>query len=171
VDFSKKLPILSTMGISTENEIASVVAKDEFLPVIQFSFLLDGRPTSLNFIAKMLGPNDLTLLALSFLENSETATVRCVVNYPDTMRKIFADAALQLIETKVMAIEISTPNDLPKVINTIFAAEVKLHYMYPFITRPNGKIGIILQTENNPFASTVLQQAGIRTISQSDIGR
>lgn len=171
MDFSEKLPILAHMSATIGNEIAKLVAKDEFLPVIQFAFLLDGKPAAFNSMLKSFAANDLTILAISFLENSETAIVRCVVNYPDAMRKIFAETEIQCVETKVMAIEIATPSDMSKVINAIFAAEVKLHYMYPFITRPNGKIGIVLQTENNAFAATVLRRAGMKTISQSDVGR
>jgi hypothetical protein len=57
------------------------------------------------------------------------------------------------------------------VVNTLLATEAKMHYMYSFVVRRGGKIGRILQTENNEFATNVLPQTGIKTFSQNDIGR
>jgi hypothetical protein len=108
---------------------------------------------------------------MSFLDNFETTVLRCVVNYPDVMRKTLASHGINFFETRVLAVEMDSVLELSKVCNAILSAEVKIHHMYSLLTRPNGKVGIIVQTENNEFAAAVMHRLGIKTIAQNDIGR
>ncbi|MDR2628474.1 MAG: hypothetical protein LBC30_00540 [Puniceicoccales bacterium] len=156
---------------SVKDRIDQVVMENVSSPIVQFSMLLDGKNISFNSILKALSVEDVSILAISFLENFETATIRFVVNYPDIVRKFCSKNAISYHETKVLGIEVDSIDKIAQVVNTIFAAEVKMHYMYSFLVRPGGKIGIIFQTENNEFATNVLHQTGIKTISQNDVGR
>lgn len=159
------------MIFSVENKISHEVIKNDASPIIQFSLLLDGKNISFNSILKLLIAEDVSILAVSFLENVETTTIRFVVNYPDEVRKVCLKSTISYHETKVLGVEVNNIGEMAQVVNTIFSAEVKMHYMYPFLVRPGGKIGIILQTENNEFATNILHRTGIKTISQSEIGR
>jgi hypothetical protein len=171
MDFWKIFFILAGMVVSVKDKIDQVAVGDVFSPIIQFSVLLDGKNMSFNSMLKALSAEDVSILAISFLENFETATIRFVVNYPDMVHKFCSKNMISYHETKVLGIEVDSIDKVAQVVNTIFAAEVKMHYMYSFLVRPGGKIGIILQTENNEFATNVLHQTGIKTISQNDIGR
>ncbi|MDR2776684.1 MAG: hypothetical protein LBB17_01395 [Puniceicoccales bacterium] len=171
IDFWKIFFILAQMVASVKNKTDQVIMEDVFSPVIQFSVLLGGKNISFNSMLKALSVEDVSILAISFLENFETATIRFVVNYPDIVRKFCSKNAISYHETKVLGIEVDSIDRVVQVVNIIFSAEVKIHYMYSLLVRPGGKIGIILQTENNEFATNILHQTGIRTISQSDIGR
>ncbi|MDR1890680.1 MAG: hypothetical protein LBQ23_00640 [Puniceicoccales bacterium] len=159
------------MVVSIENKIDQVVMESVFSPIIQFSLLLDGKNISFNSILKSLAAENVSILAVSFLENFETATIRFVVNYPDEVRKFCSRNTISYHETKVLGVEVDNMDEIAQAVNTISAAEVKIHYMYAFFVRFGRKIGIILQTENNEFAANVLHRIGIKTISQNDIGR
>ncbi|MDR1595961.1 MAG: hypothetical protein LBR91_03520 [Puniceicoccales bacterium] len=159
------------MAIFGHNVGTDKVIVGNFSTVTQFSFTFGWKVLSFNWILNALNAKDVAILAVSFLENSETALVRCVVNYPDHANEIFVSKKIDFYTTEVLAVEIDSVSDVAKVTNSIFAAEIKMNYMYPFLTRPGGKIGVIVQTENNEFAAKVLHGSGIVTIAQNDIGR
>ncbi|MDR2737981.1 MAG: hypothetical protein LBB18_03520 [Puniceicoccales bacterium] len=159
------------MVIPVENRVVVAISKDGFLPVVQFSLMLDTRVLMFNSVLKSLHRDGVSILAVSFLENFETATIRCIVNYPDIARKVFSEKMVLYHEANVMAVEMNGVDELPNVFNAISAAEMRVHYMYPFLARPGGKIGLIMQTENNEFTANILTRIGIRTISQNDVGR
>ena len=50
-------------------------------------------------------------------------------------------------------------------------AEVNIHYLYPFIMRPNGKCAIAMNVEDNDFAASVLHARQIRCLNRGDIAR
>jgi hypothetical protein len=159
------------MNILARTVIGPPVAKDKFLPVVQFSLLLDCKTPSLCSLLKLLASGGISILAVSFLENFETSIIRCVVNYPGVARRIFAEKTICFHETKVLGVELQNVDEIGKLTNAIFAAELKICYMYSFLIRPGGQVGLVVQTENNEFAANVLGCSGIRTISQHDIGR
>ncbi|MDR1413553.1 MAG: hypothetical protein LBI56_01260 [Puniceicoccales bacterium] len=138
---------------------------------IQLSFVFDLKTSSFNGILRALNAQDVTIVALSFLENCETTTVRCVVNYPDVARKVCLEQKIHCLEAKVLALELDSISDLAKVSNILFSAEIKIYYMYPFLMRPMGKVGLVVQTENNEFATNILSSTGIQTLSQDNIAR
>ncbi|MDR1433119.1 MAG: hypothetical protein LBI61_02135 [Puniceicoccales bacterium] len=140
-------------------------------PVIQFLFPLDGKIFSFSGVLGALVAGDVTILAVSFFENFGNTTVRCVVNYPDEARKVFSEQGISYQENEILAVEISSAMDMPKVAKAIFAAEIKIHHMYAFLARPQGKIALAIQTENNEFAADVMNRSGVKILSQGDIGR
>jgi hypothetical protein len=156
------------MLTSVENKIAM---ENVFSPIIQFSILLDGKNISFNSILKALSAEDVSILAISFLKNFQLTTIRFVVNYSDMVRKFCSKSMIHYHEAKILGVEVDNIGKVTQVVNIISAAEVKMHYMYSFLVRPGGKIGIILQTENNEFAANILHRTGTKTISQNDIGR
>jgi hypothetical protein len=159
------------MTVSDGSNLTLSVAGDDFVPVVQFSFSLDFSAGSPDFVLKPLNARAVSILALSFLENSESTIVRCVVNYPDVARKVFSEKSVFFYETHVLAIEINSVDEIFSVWSAISAAEMKINYMYPFLERPGGRIGLIIQTENNSFTDGVLRHVGIKIISQNDIWR
>ena len=154
-----------------QTEIAEITTKSTKDPIIQFSLFFDGKQSALATLLGALNNAHVTILAINFLENSETGVIRCIVNYPEIARKIFEKFFIHFYETTVVGIEVDRADDMPKILNEIFSAEVKLQYAYPLITRPNNKIGLILQTENNNFVSQMLQRTGKKIITQNDIAR
>jgi hypothetical protein len=157
--------------LAIRNAKPSVVASGDSSPVIQFSFSVDWKTSSFSGVLGALDASDVIILAVSFFENFENTMVRCVVNYPDEARKVFSEQGISWHENEILAIETGNVADMPKIVKAIFAAEIKLHYMYAFLTRPQGRIGFVIQTENNEFAASVLGRSGMKTLSQGDIGR
>lgn len=139
--------------------------------IVQFSLLLDGKSLSYNNIIKLCSTNDVTISAFSFLENFDTTIMRFVVNYPDHAQKILSEKGIGYYMTNIVGVELDQQTELLNFFNTLFAAEIRVHYAYSFLSRPHGKIGMLLQTENNEFATNLLSSIGIHVLSQDDIGR
>ena len=159
------------MEFSTNGSSTKVAGNKSFGKVIQFSVFFGDQIGFQNPIFRIFHATDVSVLAFSFLENFDGSIMRFVVNYPSIAKNILSEKNLQFSTNSIVAVEINSVQDVSKISNIMFAAEIRTHYMYPFLSRPNGKMGIAIQTENNGFTSDILSHAGIRIISQEDIGR
>lgn len=74
-------------------------------------------------------------------------------------------------ETSILAAEIATEADLKFLTSALVEAEINIHYLYPFIMRPNGKSAIAMNVEDAEFAETVLNGRQIRCLTLGDVAR
>ncbi len=139
--------------------------------VKQFTIFIDDQHLSLNEILSLLSVNQLTLIAFSANEASEYLVLRTVTNYPDKLRNILKENNIYFNEQTVLATECIHSDDIPKIIEGIISAEIKINYMYPILSRYNNKIGMILSVEDVNLASKAISRIGFKTISQNDIDR
>ena len=169
IDFSKKnFTFISYMEFAKDTH--AIATKDNN-DIVQFSVFLDGKSLSYNNIIKLCSANEITISGFSFLENFDTTVMRFVVNYPDYAQKILSENGVGYYTSDIIGVELDQQIELLNFSNMLFAAEIKLHYMYSFLSRPHGKIGLLLQTENNEFTKNMLSSTGFRILSQDDIGR
>lgn len=169
IDFSKKIfTFASYMEFAKGTHMVSTKSNGD---IIQFSVLLDGKSLSYNNIIKLCSTNEITISAFSFLENFDTTVMRFVVNYPDCAQKILSENRVVYYTTNIVGIDLDQQTELLNFSKMLFAAEIKLHYIYSFLSRPHGKIGLLLQTENNEFTKNMLSSMGFKVLSQDDIGR
>ncbi|MDR0679902.1 MAG: acetolactate synthase, partial [Puniceicoccales bacterium] len=61
--------------------------------------------------------------------------------------------------------------DVLKVVSTILAYEINIHYVYPMLVKYNNKIAMILGVEDVNLAAKALHSIGVSTLSQEDIAR
>ncbi len=139
--------------------------------VKQFTIFIDQQTFSLNFLLKLIFSNKLTLIAFSSNETSEYLILRLVTNYPDKFKTILIKNKIHFCEHDVLAAEFRHPDDISKIIDAIFSAEIKVHYIYPILSTYNNKIGIILGIEDINLASKAISQVGISILSQDEINR
>ena len=154
-----------------ENSIHTAVAPSQQQEVFQFSIFLDGKEWTSSRVIKLLSTQGIIILAFSFVENYDCAIMRIVVNYPEVVEKTLTTAMVHYLKTPVVAIEMEHVFDLQKLSNALFSAEVKVHYMYPFLARPNNKVAVVIQSEQNPFLPQLIHGIGMSILSQNDIGR
>ena len=50
-------------------------------------------------------------------------------------------------------------------------AEINIHYIYPFLVRPNGRYALAISLEDNELASDTLSRSQLKVIGQEDIAR
>jgi len=143
----------------------------KFEPVTQFSVFSANRIGKLNELLQILSSNDLHIAAISTVDTNEAGIFRIVVNYPDKAREVLDDSGFPFVERKVFAIEIESEADIVKICATMTEAEINIDYLYPFLMRPSGKCGLVLNVDDPELASQVLFAHGFKVLCQQDIGR
>ena len=75
------------------------------------------------------------------------------------------------MQSELVAVELDKESDLKKVTNALVQAEINIHYVYPFLIRPNGRYALALRLEDNDLAADTLQRHQLKVIGQNDIAR
>ena len=110
-------------------------------------------------------------MALTTLETTDVTIVRIVPNYPVSAREILGKEAFSFVECPIVAVELNTEEDLPRVTSALLEAEINIHYLYPFLARPYGKSALAMRVEDVEVAIETLNRRGVRVLSLEDIAR
>ena len=97
--------------------------------------------------------------------------VRIAPNYPADARKAFEEEGFSFVECPIVAVELNTEEDLPRVTLALLEAEINIHYLYPFLVRPGGKSALAMRVEDTDVAIETLSRRQVRVLSLEDIAR
>jgi hypothetical protein len=140
-------------------------------PVIQFSVFTPNRVGRLHDMVKLLASRNVHALALTILDTTDSAIVRLVTDDPDKARELLPQHGFAFTESAIMAVELSSPTELPRLMAALFGAELNIHYLYSFIPNPGGKSIVGLSMDDNDLAEQVLKRNQFAVLKQSDISR
>lgn len=110
-------------------------------------------------------------MAFSQLDTSECTIIRFVVDYHEVARDLLKEHGYAYCETEIVAVEIETEAQFKQVTAAFVEAELNIHYIYPFLKRPEGRIALAIHVEDNDLAATMLHTYGLRLLDQKDIAR
>lgn len=139
--------------------------------VRQFAIYAENKVGRLNEVISRLRVNGVHVMALTTLETTDVTIVRIVPNYPDLARKTLEQEAFSFVECPIVAVELKTEEELPKVTSALLEAEINIHYLYPFLARPDGKSALAMRVEDVDVAIETLNHRRIRVLSLEDIAR
>lgn len=140
-------------------------------PVRQFSIFTENKVGRLNEVVNLLRTRDIHVMALTTMETTDSAIIRVVVDDPDGAMQALRAAGFPFNLSELLVAEMNTEADLATVLAALLAAEINIHYIYPFIFRPREKAAIALNVEDMDLAARALQDRGFRVLMQSDIAR
>lgn len=140
-------------------------------PIIQFSVFADNKVGRLNELVQRFSHRDIHIIALSQLDSTECTVMRIILDYPEAARGMLREYGYAFSETPILAVELNTEADLKFVAAALVEAEVNIHYLYPFIMRPNERSALALNVEDHEFAESVLQARQIRCLTRDDVAR
>jgi hypothetical protein len=140
-------------------------------PVIQFSIFADNKVGRLNELVQRLVQRDIHVMALSQLDSTECTIMRIIPDYPEPTRELLRECGYAFSECVILAVEMASEADLKYVTSALVEAEINIHYLYPFVTRPKGRCALALNVEDNAFAASVLAARRIRCLTRADIAR
>ncbi|MDA0348106.1 MAG: acetolactate synthase [Verrucomicrobia bacterium] len=140
-------------------------------PVIQFSVFLENKVGRLSDFSRLLADNSIHIMAMTVLDTTDSSIVRIIVDDPGSASSVLYLAGYSFSETDVLVIELSSVDDVPALLSLILAAEINVHYLYPFIFRPSEKSALAIQLEDMDLATDVLKFSKFRVLCQSDISR
>lgn len=150
---------------------ASAIRGPRANAVIQFSVFTPNRLGRLNELVRMLGTNNIHVLALTVLDTTDSSIIRLVVDDPDKARGLLDGEGFAFNESPIVVVEVGTPEELNRLISALLEAELNINYLYSFIPHPNGKSIVGLSMEDNDMAEQVLRQHQFPVLKQADISR
>ena len=140
-------------------------------PVRQFSLYVENKCGALHDLVALLAGQNVHVLALAVIDITESSIVRFVVDDPDKVYDILRRHGYYINESDVLGIELDSEADLGGVLAALLEAEVNIHYLFPFLVRPNGKYALILHVEDRDLAAQALTIRALRVLTQHDLSR
>ena len=150
------------------SDTAAPVASE---PVKQFSVFIENRVGRLSDHVGLLAKHNVHIMAMTTVDQTDTALDRIIVDDPDRARELMAANNFFFTECDVVAVEFSDESRLQAVLAALVTVEVNIHYTYAFLVRPKGRSALALSVEDNDLAASALNTSGFRVLSQRDISR
>jgi hypothetical protein len=151
--------------------VASAIKAPRANSVIQFSVFTANRLGRLNELVKILGAHTVHVLALTVLDTTDSSIIRVVVDDPEAARDLFHENGFAFTESELVVVEVTSPEELNRLVAALLEAELNINYLYSFIPHPNGKSIVGLSMEDNDVAETVLKQHQFPVLRQGDLSR
>ncbi len=139
--------------------------------VIQFSAFTPNRLGRLHDLVGALGARGVHVLALTVLDTTDSAIIRFVVDDPEKTREVLHHEEFAFSESPLVVVEVSSPEELNRLVSSLLEAELNINYLYSFIPHPHGKSILGLNMEDNEMAEQVLKRHQFPVLRQSDISR
>lgn len=150
---------------------ASAIRGPRANSVIQFSVFTPNRLGRLNDLVKLFGSQNVHVLALTVLDTTDSSIIRTVLDDPERARDLLQREGFAFTESQLVVVEVTSPEELNRLIAALLEAELNINYLYSFIPHPNGKSIVGLSMEDNEVAEQVIRQHQFPVLKQSDISR
>ena len=139
--------------------------------VVQFSIFTPNKLGQLHELVGLLGSQSVHVLALTVLDTTESAIIRMVTDDPDRARELLGKGGFPFTESQLVVVELTSPEELNRLMAALLEAELNINYLYSFIPHPHGKSILGLSMEDNEMAERVLREHQFPVLRQSDISR
>jgi hypothetical protein len=143
----------------------------DFQPVIQFSIHADNKVGRLNEVIGLLSVHEVHVVALSILDTTDSSIIRIIVDYPEEAQKLLIEHQYSFVLSELTAVELVSEAEIKLVTSALVQAEINIHYIYPFLMRPNERYALAISLEDNELAADTLTRHQLRVIGQDDIAR
>jgi hypothetical protein len=140
-------------------------------PIIQFSVFSENKVGILSEIVGVLAARNVHVMALSTIDTVDSSIVRVIVDDPDRARELLRANGYACNESEMLGVEMNSEEGIQAVLAALLEAEVNIHFIYPFVSRPNGRCGLALYVDDRELAEDSLTLRGITVIDQNDISR
>ncbi len=136
----------------------------------QFCVFLENRVGKLSDLMRQVESLDTRVLAMSIVDSVDFAMVRLMFNNSDRAREKLELSGFLYSESDVVGVELPD-GDKPfhEVCKTLVNAEINIHHAYPLLYRRRGHVAVALFVDNVDGALGVLNNAGHRVITESDL--
>jgi hypothetical protein len=144
------------------------------LPIPQVSIYLDNKPGSLFEAMSQLDKNHIKIFALSIVDAGEYGLVRLIAEDPEKASTLLQEAGFNLAKSKknieVLATFISD-DSLSKITKILGDGGVNIEYAYSSAVHFEGKLALILRTDDVEKSEQMLKANGVSVLSLEEIKR
>ena len=136
----------------------------------QISVFIENRHGRLTEFTKLLGKNDIDLIALSIADTTNFGILRAIVSDNDKALKISRDAGFTANLTEVLAVAVpDVPGGLDSVLQLLSDNDIFIEYLYSFVRRVGNDAIIIFRVDQPERCAQLLKDNGIRILEQNEI--
>lgn len=141
------------------------------MSVKQISVFLENRPGCLFEMTKALADSNIDMRGLSLAETSDFGIVRLIVDDVDGTAKVLKDSGFVSSLTDVLAVSVANvPGGLSRVLEVLHDADINVEYMYAILGNKRSENAyMIFRVNDNEKASSVLNDAGVKLVDQSEL--
>lgn len=139
--------------------------------VVQFSVFTPNQLGRLHALVNLFGSKNVHVLALTVLDTTDSSIIRLVVDDPTLARQLLQTHGFAFAEGPLLVTQVSSTEDLSKLMAALHEAELNINYLYTFIPHPDGKSMIALSVEDGELAAQALKRHQFPVLKQSDISR
>lgn len=118
------------------------------MTIKQLSVFLENREGRLDEVLRVLGENDVNIVALSLADTSDYGMLRMIVSEPEKGKSVLKAAGITSMLTDVVALRVPhASGSLAKAMHGIVAGGINVEYMYAFA---NGSDASAVVKSDNP---------------------
>lgn len=136
----------------------------------QISIFVENKPGRLSGITRLLKENDIDIRALSIADTKDFGILRLIVSNPDKAVEVLKTHDCMVSLTSVIAVGISDkPGGLADVMDTLYAYNISVEYMYAFISKEADKAYVILRADSNDKALEALAEKDYTILTSTQV--
>ncbi len=136
----------------------------------QLSIFVENKTGRLHSIVDALSESNINMRALSIADTTDFGILRLIVDDSDKAKAALANIGVISKITDVIAVKIDDKTGgLASVLDTISDAGLAIEYMYAFLGRESGRALMVLKSDDDTKAESLLIGAGISLVDQSEL--
>lgn len=136
----------------------------------QISVFIENRHGRLEEFTTLLGENGIDLIALSIADTTNFGILRAIVADNERALGLVRDHGYTANLTEVLAVAVpDSPGGLAGVLAMLRDGSISIEYLYSFVRRVGKDAIIIFRVDQPEKAAALLQEKGVRLLSQEEI--
>ena len=142
------------------------------MAIKQLTVFVKNEKGTVATVTEILANNNINLRALSIAETEDFGILRLIVNDTKKAEEVLLEAGYLIKTINVVGVKIGdAPGKLTSALKALDEASINIEYMYAFMARTERHAYVVLRVEENEEAEAILQNAGLRLITDSDIAK
>ena len=138
--------------------------------VKQISVFIENTPGRLAHFTKLLGENHIDLVSLSVADTTHFGILRGIVADYEKAVKLISENGYTVKLTDVLAVSVpDEPGGLATVLEALAQKDIAVEYLYSFVRNSGDHALIIFRVDKIEEAEKVLNQAGVKLLSQDEV--
>lgn len=131
----------------------------------QLSIFLENKQGRLWKSLNILKNENIDIRALSIADTSDFGILRLIVSDPDQAKEALEEEKFAVSLADVLAIEVEDqPGGLEAALDLLNKNDINVEYIYAFVEKKTSKALVVLRTDNNEEALTLLKDDGFSLI-------
>ena len=135
--------------------------------VKQLSVFMENRPGRLYKLTHALGKEGIDFVTLSIADTKDYGIVRFIARDNVRAFEILRNEGFTVGITELIGVEVDDkPNALAEVVALMEEADMNIEYLYSFVLTNHNTAKILMRVEDTERAVAMLQQKGIKLLSE-----